>query len=304
MSSINRRQFITEVSILGAASLVSHALMASKPSSIQMAYSAITWGGKDLDAMSQIASLGFKGVQLRANAYDTYKTKVQELKSKIQENNLSLAMFSSGNVEVDPTRVASNVDYHVAHASFVKALGGNAIQLTNSLRKGNQAPTTDELKALAKVMNQIGEQTADLGIQTTYHNHMHQWGETPEEVDILIRETNPKWVKLLLDVAHYHQGGGQPEKAVEQYKDRLFALHIKDVKSPLPEKPDNPKAYKFVELGQGNVNLPAVFKALAKIKFDKWAVVELDGVPEPNRTPLESATISKNYLVNTLKVKL
>ena len=85
--------------------------------------------------------------------------------------------------------------------------------------------------------------------------------------------------------------------------DHGVALHIKDVKSPLADKPD-PKAYKFVELGQGNVDLPAVFKALEKVKFNRWAVVELDGVPEPNRTPLESATISKAYLNDKLKQKI
>lgn len=304
MSTSNRRQFIADLAMIGAASMLSQSLFAAKPSSIKIAYSAITWGGKDLNAMQDIASLGFKGIQLRANAYDNYKTKVQELKDLLSQHHLTLAMFSSGNVEVDPARISSNVDYHVAHASFVKALGGDALQLTNSLRKNNQAPTKDELKALAKVMNQIGEQTVDLGVQTTYHNHMHQWGETPEEVDILMQETNPKFVKMLLDVAHYHQGGGVPAKAVEQYKDRLFALHIKDVKSPLADKPNDPKAYKFVELGQGNVDLPAVFKALEKIKFNRWAVVELDGVPEPNRTPLESATISKTYLNDKLKQKI
>ncbi len=303
MTTINRRDFLAQAGLASAATLFSTSLFA-KNQPISFAYSAITWGGKDLDAIKQIASLGFKGIQLRANAYDAYKTKVQALKGILAENNLSLAMFSSGNVEIDPARVSSNIDYHVAHASFVKALGGNAIQLTNSLRKNNQVPTTDELKALAKVMNQIGEQTADLGIQAAYHNHMHQWGETPEEVEVLLQETNPKYVQLLLDVAHYHQGGGNPAKAVEQYKDRLFALHIKDVKSPLPDKPNDPKAYKFVEIGQGKVDFSAIFKALQKVKFHQWAVVELDGVPEPNRTALESATMSKQYMTEVLKLKI
>jgi len=39
------------------------------------------------------------------------------------------------------------------------------------------------------------------------NNHMHQLGETPEEVDVIVQAMNPKYIKLLLDVAHYHQGG-------------------------------------------------------------------------------------------------
>jgi inosose dehydratase len=243
-------------------------------------------------------------VQLRANAYDNYKTKVSELKDIIVANGLALPMFSSGNVEIDPTKEQSTIDIHVAHASFVKALGGTSIQLTNSLRKKGEIPTTEELKRLTFVMNEIGKQTADLGIQTTYHNHMNQFGETPQEVDVIVQNMNPKYLKLLLDVAHYHQGGGNPAKAVLDYKDMIDALHIKDVQSPLPEKSEDPKAYKFVELGQGNVDLKAVFDNLQKINFKKWAIVELDGVPVQNRSPKQSGEISKAFLRDKIGFKI
>jgi inosose dehydratase len=294
MTEISRRNFLFQASLLTSASLISLDVFAKAPN-LKLAYSAITWGGKDLDAMKDIASLGFKGVQLRANAYDNYKTKVSELKDQIMANGLALPMFSSGNVEIDHAKEQSTIDIHVAHASFVKALGGTTMQLTNSLRKKGEAPTTEELKRLTFVMNEIGKQTADLGIQTTYHNHMGQFGETPEEVDVIVQAMNPKYLKLLLDVAHYHQGGGNPAKAVLDYKDMIHALHIKDVQSPLPEKPEDPKAYKFVELGQGNVDLKAVFDNLQKINFKKWAIVELDGVPVKTRSPKESGEISKAF---------
>lgn len=303
MTQISRRNFLYQAGLLTSATLISWDIFAKVPN-LNLAYSAITWGGKDLDAMKDIASLGFKGVQLRANTYDTYKTKVNELKDQIITNNLVLPMFSSGNVEIDPAKEQSTIDIHVAHASFVKALGGTSIQLTNSLRKKGENPTTEELKRLTFVMNEIGKQTSDLGIQTTYHNHMNQFGETPEEVDVIVQAMNPKYLKLLLDVAHYHQGGGNPAKAVLDYKDIIDALHIKDVQSPLIDKPEDPKAYKFVELGQGNVDLKAVFNNLQKINFKKWAIVELDGVPVKNRTPKESGEISRTFLKDKIGFKI
>ncbi|MES2521013.1 MAG: sugar phosphate isomerase/epimerase [Bacteroidota bacterium] len=302
MSEISRRNFLYQAGLLASASLISLDSFAKVPK-LQLAYSAITWGGKDLDAMKDIASLGFKGVQLRANTYDAYKTKVSELKDQITASGLALPMFSSGNVEIDPAKEQSTIDYHVAHASFVKALGGTTIQLTNSLRKKDELPTVEQLNRLTFVMNEIGKQTADLGIQSTYHNHMSQFGETPEEVDTIVQAMNPKYLKLLLDVAHYHQGGGNPAKAVLDYKDIIGALHIKDVQCPLPEKPEDKKAYKFVELGQGNVDLKAVFDNLQRINFKNWAIVELDGVPVKTRTPKESAEISKAFLKDKIGFK-
>ncbi|MCF0070962.1 sugar phosphate isomerase/epimerase [Dyadobacter sp. CY261] len=269
---------------------------AVKKGDIKIGYSAITWGGKDEQAMVDLAGLGFKGIQLRANTFGPYRNKVSELKDALIKNSLTLCMFSSGNVEIDPAKFESTVDTHVAHASFVKALGGNAMQLTNSLRPKDRAPSVEELKKLAQVMNEVGKQTADLGVQAVYHNHMNQLGETPEEVDVIVQAMDPRYIKLLLDIAHYKQGGGEPHEAVVKYKDILHSLHLKDTK-PAETK----SGYKFVELGQGRVDVPAVFKALDKIKFKGWAVVELDGVPDPEKSPLICAEINKKYITGVLK---
>jgi len=295
----SRRHFLQQTAALTAAAFLPIDLFA-KPKGrtrfgLKFGYSAITWGGNDAKAIDDIAALGFEGIQLRANTFGPYKAKPSELKALLDAKGLTMAMFSSGNVEIDPAKEQSTIDTHVAHASFVKALGGSALQMTNSLRQKDRLPTTEELKRLAEVMNKIGQQTADLGIQATYHNHMNQLGETPEEVDVIVQAMNPKYTRLLLDVAHYHQGGGTPAKAILQYRDLIHALHLKDTQSPVPGNPD-PKKYKFVELGQGNVDLPAVFAALEKIKFRGWGIIELDGVPDKEKTPLQCGEITKAYL--------
>ena len=297
----DRRLFLRNFS-LGAAALLTSPTWAEtllKKGDVKIGYSAITWGGKDEQAIAELAGLGFKGIQLRANTFGPYRNKVSELKDSLTKHNLTLCMFSSGNVETDPAKFESTVDTHVAHASFVKALGGNAIQLTNSLRPKDRKPTVEELKKLAQVMNEIGKQTADLGVQAVYHNHMNQLGETPEEVDVIVQAMDPRYAKLLLDIAHYKQGGGEPEEAVVKYKSIIHSLHLKDTK---PAETKN--GYKFVELGQGRVNVPAVFDALNKIKFKGWAVVELDGVPDPEKSPLVCAEINKKYITETLKYPL
>ncbi|MCK8492970.1 MULTISPECIES: sugar phosphate isomerase/epimerase family protein [Spirosoma] len=310
--TVNRRQFLTTAGLSAMALATGTTRLFAQSAhpeklGLKIAYSAITWGNTDaqtLQAIQDLSALGYKGIQLRANVFGTYRAKPSELKALLDKNRLTLAMFSSGNVEIDPAKEQSTIDMHVAHASFVKALGGSAFQMTNTLRPKDRQPTTEELKRLAAVMNEIGKQTADMGVQATYHNHMHQLGETPEEVDVIVQAMNPKYCKLLLDIAHYKQGGGQPEKAVKQYKDIIHALHLKDTLSPRPDKPDDPKAYKFVELGRGNVDVPAVFKALDEINFKGWGVIELDGVPETDKTPAQCASINKEYITKTLHYPL
>ena len=280
-----RREFLA---ITLATTLPISSLFTAKKS-YSLGYSAITWGGQDEQAIQEIAALGFKGIQLRANTYAKYKDNVAALKALLDQSGLQLCMFSSGNVEIDPAKVEASIAQHVKHATFVKALGGTSIQLTNSLRKKGVMPEEKDLIRLAEVMNEIGAKTKEIGIQATYHNHMDQFGETPEEVELLVNHMDSTKIKLLLDVAHYFQGGGNPAEAVLKYRNVIHAMHVKDVRQTEPR-------YRFVELGQGKVNLEEVFANLDKIKFKGFAIVELDAVPDAGKTPLSCAETSKEFL--------
>jgi len=145
---------------------------------------------------------------------------------------------------------------------------------------------------LGKLLTEIGKRTADVGVPLGYHNHMGTIGEKPDDVDRILDAADPRYVRLELDVAHYHQGGGDPVRAIRRYADRLLFLHLKDAERVEGDRP----SYRFVELGRGKVNLPGVFAALNDVKFRGWAVVELDSVPDKARTPKDSALIAKRYL--------
>jgi len=107
-------------------------------------------------------------------------------------------------------------------------------------------------------------------------------------------------VRLLFDIAHYQQGGGDPVAALKQYRDWLEVLHLKDVR-PAGSGRSGGAVYEFVELGRGRVDVPGVFAVLREIGYDKWAIVELDRVPDPGRTPKESAEMNRRYLVEQMK---
>lgn len=285
-----RREFLAIT--LATTLPISSLFVANK--SYSLGYSSITWSGQDELAIKEISSLGFKGIQLRANTFAKYGENPAALKALIDQAGLQLCMFSSGNVEIDPAKVEASIAQHVKHATFVKALGGTSIQLTNSLRKKGVKPEEKDLIRLAEVMNEIGAKTKEIGIQATYHNHMDQFGETPEEVELLVNHMDSSKIKLLLDVAHYFQGGGNPAEAVLKYKKVLHSLHVKDVRQTEPR-------YRFVELGQGKVNLEEVFANLDKIKFKGFAIVELDAVPDAGKTPLSCAQTSKEFLKDKIQ---
>src|SRR5215472_7370745 len=269
------------------------------PGEIHFGYASITWNENDRQAIEDIAALGFPGIQLRANALKEFSGPT-ELRDLLEKHQLKMVALSSGGVRIDPALEAEEIAKHAAHAKFVHDVGGLYLQVTDERPKDRVVTSADYVR-LGKLITEIGKRTADLGVSLGYHNHMGTLGQSPEEVDQILQAADPRYVKLELDVAHYFQGGGDPAKAIKRYHDRLLFLHIKDVE-PLPASENSKRAFRFVELGRGRVDLPAVFSALQKVNFRGWAVVELDAVPDKSRTPKESAEISKKYLEEKIKV--
>lgn len=273
-----------------------------EPGELRIGYAAITWEGKDRQAIEEISALGYRGIQLRANAVKDFPSPA-ELRDLLHKRHLALVALSSGNVRLDPAVEAEDLAKHMTHAKFVRDAGGLYLQVTDQKPK-DRALASDDYKRLGHLLTEIGKRTAELGIPLGYHNHMGSVGERPEDVDRIMDAADPKHVKLELDIAHYVQGGGDPAKAVERYRDRLLFLHVKDVESVDANSTPKARPFRFVELGRGRVDLPVFFAALQRVKFHGWAIVELDGVPASSRTPKESAAISKEYLEKKLGLKV
>lgn len=273
---------------------------------IQFGYAAITWQGQDRQAIEDVSAVGFKGIQLRTSALPEFGDKPAALRELLAKHRLTMVAFSSGNVRIDPQFEAEDMATHLKHARFVRDAGGLFLQLIDSRPKRPLVPA--DYQRLGRLMTEIGKRTAEIGIPVAYHHHMNSIGERPDEVDRVLDATDPRYVKVLLDIAHYQQGGGDPVRAVRKFSDRILFLHIKDVQpvhrsasreggSPLPGTTGDPmRLYRFVELGRGTVDIKSVFAALNEVKFRGWAIVELDAVPDKARTPKESAVIARTYL--------
>jgi len=316
MSSLSRRDFLSGLVAAGAvAALPTTALAAfeplyppmdlsyfdtpisAAPAHIKFGYAAITWNGNDRQAIDDIASLGFPGIQLRSNLLNEIPDPSETAKL-LEQHHLTFVALSSGSLNVDLPDEKDQIEKHSANARYAHDAHALYLQMIDSRPK--RALRGDDYKKLGRMLTEIGKRSADLGVKLGYHNHMGSLGESPEEVDRVMEMSDPRYVKLELDIAHYFQGGGDPAKAIQKYRDRLLFVHIKDVETIPKEESSRGRDFRFVELGRGRVDVPASFKALEDIKFRGWAVVELDEVPDKSRSPKDSALISKNYLHDRL----
>lgn len=324
-SSLSRRRFIAGLGTIAAAStlpldafgnLFAPSLyppvdldyfnrpITPAPAQILFGYASITWGGDELQAIKDISALGFRGIQLRSNILKEYGERPKVLRDLLAQYHLEMVALSSGGVSLNGAE-SDEIAKHVRNARFTHDVGGYYLQVTDAARTKNRQSLPADFKQLGRLLTEIGKRTIDLGVPLGYHNHMGTLGQAPDEVDRILDASDPRYVKFELDIAHYQQGGGDPASAIKKYHDRLLFLHIKDVESPVPNTAADAKhPYRFVELGRGKVDLPAVFAALKEIKFRGWSVVELDAVPDKTRTPKESALINKKYLQEKLKATI
>src|SRR5271163_1943138 len=294
-----RRTFLAGLGAATAVVTLPSFAARGRASNIRFAYAAITWGNEERQAIDDISAVGYPGIQFRANAVTDFKP--AELKELLAQHHLTFVALSSGDVSLDQPE-ADQIAKHVANAQFAKDSGGLYLQILDQLKAYPRSATPDECKRLGSLLTELGKRTADLGIPLGYHNHLNTLSESPTNLDLILEQSDPKYVKLELDTAHLVAGGGDPAKAIEKYHERLLFMHLKDVRDIPADTPKARYPFEFVELGRGRVDFPAVFAALEKHKFRGWAVVELDRVPNPSGTPKESAAISKNYLEQKIGV--
>ena len=258
---------------------------------IRAGCSAITWSDNAAQAIDDIAADGFAGVQLRSPTLLQFPDPHQ-LRDLLAKRKLTFVALSSGDALIDPSVRKSQLETHVKHAQYLHEAGGHYMQLIASTAKPTQTFTAGQYKLQGEVFTEIGKRIADYGIKLGFHNHMNSVGQPPEAIDAILNASDPNYLFLELDVAHYVQGGGDPAAAIRKYGHRILFMHFKDVKNA-----SNEAGYEWVELGKGRVDFPAVFAALHEIKFRGWGIVELDKVPTGETlTPKEANGYSLRFL--------
>lgn len=147
---------------------------------------------------------------------------------------------------------------------------------------------------LIKALDAAGKKFADAGLVLMYHNHHHEFykapGETKYPLERIYDETDPKHLQGEPDTYWVQAGGGSPVGWVERLSGRIPVIHLKDYRLDEDLKPI------FAEIGQGNIDFPAVIKAAEKAGC-QYYVVEQDVCPVD---PFESLAISFKYIKENL----
>jgi len=170
------------------------------------------------------------------------------------------------------------------HIEFLKSM--NAPYLICS--GVGQRDTIQAYEAAAERFNEVGELCASNGLTFCYHNHWFEFDSFNgiKGIDRLCQLTDPGLVKLCIDVYWVAMGGEDPADFIHRHADRAGYYHFKDGGKHGDEQ------WWWVELGQGEIDLPAAWDAARQVGCD-WVIAEQD---RSDKDPALSVKESFDYL--------
>ena len=146
----------------------------------------------------------------------------------------------------------------------------------------------DSWKRVAERFNRAGEAALRHGLAFCYHNHDFEFvpleGRIP--FDVLLGETDPRLVRLELDLYWTVKGGRDPLDYFARWPGRFPLVHVKDMDA-------TPRRY-FADLGSGTIDFAAIFRKSAEAGIRHY-FYEQDETPGD---PFASAAASYRYLRN------
>lgn len=224
------------------------------PVGVQL-YSLRAQFAKDVPGtVKTVQGFGIREVELAG----TYNFKPEAFRDLLRGHGLEpvSAHFSYDKMRDDPESVAREA----------KALGLKYAGTAWIPHKG--AFDAEQARAAAAVFNKAGEVFAKHGIKCFYHCHGFEFqpgvtGSDLKAMDILMKETNPKWVAFQMDVLWVQFPGEDPAAWLMKYPGRWELMHLKDLKKGVATgshsggtDPNND-----VVLGTGQMDWPKILDA-------------------------------------------
>lgn len=296
-------------------------------SDIKIANAPCSWGALEFDlegkplgyaqVLDEIRETGYSGTEL--GDWGFMPTDPAALRKEIEQRSLTLlgafvpAALTNNAAHDVGVQKALKVARLMVEAGYKEAFivladeNGSVEERTRNAGRirPDQGLSEEQMQTFAqgaeKVARAVKEQ---YGLRTVFHHHCAGWIETPEEIDALMKKTDPALLGLCFDTGHYLFGGGKdPLDVLKKWGSRVWHVHFKDFSPEVAKQGeaagwnyfDAVKHGVFCELGKGAVDFGAVKKFLDDTNYRGWIVVEQDVLPGMGN-PRQCAQANRNYL--------
>jgi inosose dehydratase len=158
--------------------------------------------------------------------------------------------------------------------------------------------------ALAEALADAEEVASAHGLRLAFHPHAGTAVARKEDVHTLLETTT---VEICLDTGHLFLGGADPGAIARDAGGRVGHVHLKDIDRRMAERvqsgelsyAEGVRSGLYRPLGQGDLDVRAVFTRLEDAGYRGWYVLEQDTAltaePDPAQGPVAAARQSIEY---------
>jgi inosose dehydratase len=263
--------------------------------------------------LHQCASAGYKGIELGPIGYMPEDPAI--LRDELDKNDLSIIGGVVFRAFHDPAKWDDVMDASVRTCKALTAHGAQHLVLIDSIspRRAPTAGRAEEAEQMDKAewtafrdrlatIAKMG--TEEYGLTVGIHAHAAGFMDFEPELERLLDEVDESILKICFDTGHHSYAGFDPVAFMKRHIDRISYMHFKDI-DPVVKADVVAKRTDFYtacgqgifcNLGQGDVDFPAVRQVLLDAGFEGWCTVEQDCDPALPGTPLEDAESNRKYL--------
>lgn len=269
--------------------------------------------------LDDMALIGYDGIEFYYYAYETYRAQRDVFHKLLRLHGLELSGYYAKVSFQSPEEHRETLDYVKDVFRFARDVGSTNAILDEGVKDRLHMPPPPadpeaRVRWMADTANELGVFARGLGMQLSFHEH---WGSLLQ-VEALFHRfmalTDPDLVHFCCDTAQVKLSGWDEVATMRRYAKRMSYVHFKDVTFagrkqgelwPGYTVPADSGGYRvdsvgrMVELGRGEVNLPACMDALRDAGFDGWIVDDHDF---SGYGAYDSAKACKDYINYALNV--
>ncbi|MGH0003249.1 sugar phosphate isomerase/epimerase family protein [Pseudovibrio ascidiaceicola] len=263
--------------------------------------------------LDQCAAAGYKGIELGPIGYMPEDPAV--LKDALVKRDLELVGGVVFRPFHDPKAWEDVWDGAKRTCEALKAHGAEHLVLIDSIspRRAPTAGRASEAEQMdlqewtafkERIMTVARMGAEEYGLTIGIHAHAAGFMDFESELERLLVETDPELLKICLDTGHSTYAGFDPVAFMDRHMDRISYMHFKDTSASVKAEVitnrigfyDACAQGIFCNLGEGEVNFPAVLEKLHQAGFEGWCTVEQDCDPQGDTSPIDDAKHNRNYL--------
>jgi len=240
-----------------------------------------------------------------------YERRPRELRQLLDMHDIEVASYYTGVTFYDPDSRAAGVAEVKRRIRFMAELGYEQALLDGGRKREGITPQQldDQIKLIAETANALGAYAHECGIKLAWHQHWGSIFEVQAPFHRFMELLDPELVQFCCDVGQLALGDFDVVETVARYADRIGFMHYKDVTfAGRPEGERWPGGIvaatdeggysidakgRWVELGRGCVDFPAVTRVLREAGYDGYVVDDFDFTGYPPRASVKAC---KDYI--------